>query len=308
MAQRTGKDRAPLLFLKGFLMGASDVIPGISGGTIAFITGIYDPLIEGLKDVGTTLKRIALKAFGKEKTGLRTLLSEIPFGFFIPLVLGIAIAFAIGSRIIPYLLTHYPAQIFSFFVGLILASAYFIFRQIRRRTLGGLVWGAVGLVLGLAVSLAAHAQGGGNPGIVAVFFLGVIAICAMILPGISGSYILLVLGEYAFMLNVVNGLLSGVAVGENALLAASFILGAVVGLLSFSRLLAYLLEHHHALTFSALAGLMLGALAGPAATAWTSISSVGVGAVSFALAVIGVLVVLVIERAARAHQPRMSSS
>jgi putative membrane protein len=243
---------AALIFVKGLLMGSADVVPGVSGGTIAFITGIYDRLIDGLKDVGAFLKLSAQKLLRKSDETWKKVFGRIDFRLFIPLGLGIGIAFAIGSHIIPVMMERYPVPVYSLFIGLVLASAYQVYRQIKKHDMNGWMFALLGLALGIAISLAPIGEAGTLAPLPILFVLGAIAICAMILPGISGSYILLMFGQYAPILLALKSL--------NIAAIAVFMAGAAIGLLTFARGLSWLLHNYHSYTFYALLGLMVGAL------------------------------------------------
>ncbi len=239
-------EEAVLLFLKGLLMGIADIIPGVSGGTIAFITNIYDRFIQSLSDLSTAGKHFLR---GRWEEGWRT----IDFSLLIPLTTGITIAFVLGSLIIPWLMNVYPTYVLSFFVGLVLVSAYLVYEHIREHTLPVIVAGVIGLLLGVLVALAPQFSTPGTP--LFIFVLGFLSISAMLLPGISGSYILLMFGQYKYILASLFTL--------NWPVLISFKIGAVIGLLTFSRLLSWLLKRYHSMTFSALTGVMIGALYRP---------------------------------------------
>lgn len=266
-----------LTFLKGLLMGAADVVPGVSGGTIAFITGIYDRLIGGLGKISTAGK-LALQ--GKPKDAWQL----VDVKFFVPLALGIAIAFLVGSAFIPHLMEAYPGEVFGFFIGLVLASTWVVYSHIEQHTWRGLLAGLAGAALGFGVAVSPVVAT--TPTLPWIALLGFVAISAMLLPGISGSYILLVLGQYEYMLEQVHA--------RNLLVVGTFGVGALLGLLFFSKLLAYLLKHWHSVTFSALLGIMVGALWGPA-----KIVAADFSWVALVLAVLGAGIVTVIERQAR---------
>jgi len=260
-------------FLKGLLMGAADIIPGVSGGTIAFITGIYDRLINGLKNAGTHLRKFQLQ--------------KIDWQFFIPLVLGIGISFIAGSGIIPELMDTYPGEVYSFFVGLILASAWFVYRQIKAHDATSIIAGVLAFIFGALIALVPKAPSVQlNP----LWFLGLgmIAICAMLLPGISGSYILLILGQYEYMLQSIHE--------RNLIVVGLFAIGAIAGLLIFSRVLAWLLKKYHGATFTGLVGLMLGALAGPVKIAVWQTTHTAIAGVLF---IVGIIIVFIIENIAK---------
>jgi len=227
-------------FFKGMLMGICDIIPGVSGGTIAFILGIYERLINAIKNIN-------IKFYNKEN------LRKMDLKFLIPLGLGIVVAFGVGSRIVPYLLDNYPAYTFAFFFGLILGSIKLIHKKSKRLNLRRILAGVLMFlfafwIAGLKTLTANHSYG-------IVFFSGILAISAMLLPGISGSFILLLLGQYKFMLEALKNF--------KVLYIVSFLIGAIIGLLGFSRLLSYLLKKYHSVTMWALIGLMLGALRVP---------------------------------------------
>jgi putative membrane protein len=262
------------------LMGAADVVPGVSGGTIAFITGIYDRLIGGIKDAGRALRALA-------SGRVRDAWKLIDWRFFLPLFLGIAVAFLIGSRFIPAMIEQYPAAVFSFFVGLVIASAWFLYRQIPRHDATGIGLIVLGTLVGLGIALTPATRSTGVPPVWWIFLLGAIAICAMVLPGISGSYILLILGQYEFMLSALHEL--------NIPYIVAFMGGATIGLLSFARLVSYLLKKYHAYTFSCLLGLMIGSLYRPASDAVLAITGPSVALVAVVLFVVGAVLVLGVE-------------
>jgi putative membrane protein len=233
-----------LLFAKGFCMGAADVVPGVSGGTMALVLGIYEELLRSIKSIDLDFFR--LLAGLKFKAALRA----IPLAFLVPLLGGILCAIFTLAKMLSWLLAHHPVSIWSFFFGLILASALLVGHRIDDWT-----WGAIG---GLAGSVVAAYMLVGivpmtTPNAPAfLFFCGAIAICAMILPGISGSFILVLLGKYQTILEAVHRLE----------LTTLFIFGAgaATGLMLFVRLLNWLLERYHAVTLACLTGLMIGSL------------------------------------------------
>jgi putative membrane protein len=232
------------LYLTGFAMGAADIVPGVSGGTMAFILGIYETLIEAIKSFNLTALRLALGI------KIRALLEHIPFGFLIALGLGILSAILALSNLLGNALETHAEFVFAFFGGLVLASIISIGAKIR--------WNAVNLVTVVVFAVAAFVLVGLNPmqnadhSPLVLFFSGMIAIVAMILPGISGSFILLLLGQYKFVLDAVRGLdiVSIAAVG----------VGCVVGIVGFSRILSWLLKNYEQVTIAALVGFMIGSL------------------------------------------------
>ena len=238
------------LFLKGMAMGAADTVPGVSGGTIAFITNIYEELIFSIQACNLHALQILFKK------GMKAAWQHINGYYLLTLFLGIISSAILFANIVSYLLESYEGYVMSFFVGLILASSLYIWKQIHVRG-----WLSYLLFLGgvlLTVLLNFIPQGQAQASMFYIFFSGAIAICAMILPGISGAFILLLLGAYESVLEAVRTM--------NFQLLLSFIVGCIVGLISFSNLLAYLLGHwrQHTLTF------LLGVLLGSIYTIWPS--------------------------------------
>lgn len=230
--------------LRGIGMGAADVIPGVSGGTIAFITGIYEELIGSLGNIN--LK--ALKIWKKE--GFKEFWKHINGNFFVALFLGIAISVASLAKLVTYLLEHYPVLLWSFFFGLVLSSGILVLRTINK-------WNyivVIGLLIGTAVagyisSIETTASGGESWYIV---LSGAIAICAMILPGISGAFILVLLGSYNLVIEGIKDV--------DLKIIGLFAIGCIVGLLSFSRLLKYLFAHFKNIVLAVLSGFLFGSL------------------------------------------------
>jgi putative membrane protein len=233
-----------VLGVKGFCMGASDVVPGVSGGTMAFILGIYEELIDAIKsfDLKSLQCLVTLK--------FRSLLDRISWQFLLAVGMGILTAVFTLSRLLSWLLQNRPVFIWSFFLGLILASVLSVSRRVEVwRILTGLclVGGTLGsyFLVGLVPVSTPNDYW-------FLFLCGAVAICAMILPGISGSYILVLLGKYRYVLDAVNHREFFVL----GLVAA----GAVVGIIAFSRLLGWLLKNRHDLMVATLTGLMIGSL------------------------------------------------
>lgn len=232
-------------------MGSADIVPGVSGGTIALITGIYGHLIESISKIKFGFVKPLLK--GDFNGFLTELFEEIDFKFFIPLVLGIGIAFLTLAKVVTYCMDVYPAWTYSFFLGLIIASAVILFRKLNEINLKNILFALLGCILTfIFVSLNPIAA---NHSLPILFVSGMIAICAMILPGISGSFLLLLLGQYKYMLNALHQLhFSEIIV---------FVVGAVIGILGFSKILNYLLKHYEEFTMAFLIGVMLGSLKVP---------------------------------------------
>ena len=237
-----------LIFLKGLFMGSADIVPGVSGGTIALITGIYERLISAISSIRFSFLKPLLKAnFSEFK---EKLIDEIDFELFIPLILGIGIAFITLAKVISYLLDTQTAYTFSFFLGLILASAYILYTKLENFNIKLIVISLIGIILSyIFVGLNPIAA---NHSLIVIFISGLIAICAMILPGISGSFLLLLLGQYQYMLNALNS--------RNLVEIFVFGIGAVIGILGFSKLLNYLLERYESATMAFLIGIMVGTL------------------------------------------------
>ncbi|MEM9314042.1 MAG: DUF368 domain-containing protein [Pseudomonadota bacterium] len=234
----------PGIVLRGLLMGAADIVPGVSGGTMAFITGIYARLLSAITAVDLALLRLLLKGTWEEAW------RRVDGTFLVALVSGILISVLSLAQLISYLLVAQPLMLWSLFFGLILASAFVLLRRIERFGPGvalGLVFGAAtAAFVGLSPALAFPAGPAG------FFFAGFIAICAMILPGISGSFILVLLGMYARVLAAIESF--------NLLPLGLFALGAGCGLLAFSRALRFLLDQFHGPTMATLTGFLLGSL------------------------------------------------
>ena len=248
---RTIKDYL-LLSVKGAGMGAADVIPGVSGGTIAFMTGIFEELVGSINSVDATAIRLLLtgkiQAFWKHING----------SFLLAVGSGILLSVLTLAKIMLYLLNNHPIETWAFFFGLIVASSLFILRGIEGWSLKAIIFLVLGIGLGVVVCTLSPTT---TPDALwFVFLSGAIAICAMILPGISGSFILLILGKYKFIMEAITGLTTGQAVGENIVILGVFAVGAVCGLIAFSRFLNWLLARYHKQTLLVLAGFIIGSL------------------------------------------------
>ena len=238
--------------VKGACMGAADVIPGVSGGTIAFITGIYDEFVGSIARIDAEAVKLLL--CGK----VRDFWKHINGWFLLSVVAGIGVSVVSLAGLMQMLLSDYPIQTWAFFFGLIVASSIFILRGIsgwKALDLGLVVFG---VVLGAVVCTLSPTE---TPDALWFIFLsGAIAICAMILPGISGSFILLILGKYQFIMGCISGLVSGENFGHNLLILGVFGVGAVVGILGFSKFLHWLLARWNKETLIVLAGFIIGSL------------------------------------------------
>jgi len=231
--------------LKGIAMGAADVVPGVSGGTIAFISGIYEELLESISSVSfKTVKTL-------RTSGLKSAWKQINGNFLLSLLVGIAISVVSLAKIISWLLENEPVLLWSFFFGLVLASIFYIGKQIAK-------WNVLTFSILIAGALLAYwittlqPLVTENSSAVFLFIAGALAICAMILPGISGAFILVLLGAYRPVLEAVHS--------RDLKIIAIIGAGAVVGLLTFSRLLKWLFHNYKNLTLAVLTGFVLGSL------------------------------------------------
>lgn len=239
--------RTLLHYGQGLMMGAADVVPGVSGGTVALIVGIYERLVSSVRAAAAA--PVALVRGDLART--RERLAEVHWRLVLPLGVGILTALVIGARFIPELLERYPVQMRALFFGLILGSLAIPWRRIEHVVPAYYVIAIAAAVLAfLLVGLPPREVP--NPALPAVFAAASVAICAMILPGVSGSFLLLVMGVYEPTLRALDG--------RNLPYILVFVAGAAVGLGLFSRLLEYLLRHHHDVTMAALVGLMAGSL------------------------------------------------
>lgn len=238
-----------LVALKGFAMGVADIVPGVSGGTVAFITGIYDQLLESISSVN--LKFLSYLT----RLQIKQALGHIQFYFLLPLFGGIIFAILSTSRMMHFLLENYAVYTWSTFFGLIAASIYFVGKQVKSpghpKNLSFL---GLGGVIGYALVSLVPVNTPND--MIYIFFSGMIAICAMILPGISGSFILLILGKYAFITSILKSPFEN----GNLLIILIFCLGCLMGLLSFSKFLNWFLKHYHNIAMAFLTGFMIGSM------------------------------------------------
>lgn len=250
--------------VKGACMGAADVIPGVSGGTIAFIMGIYDEFVGSIAKFDKTAVGLLFKA------RFREFWKHINGGFLLALLLGIGVSVVSLAGLMQMLLKDFPIQTWSFFFGLIVASSIFILKGISGWKLAEGLYLASGIVLGVVICTLSPTQ---TPdGLWFIFISGAIAICAMILPGISGSFILLILGKYQYIMSAISASVANVGAlwgadgadsvlfWDSAAVVAAFMTGAVVGIISFSKFLHWLLARWHKQTLIVLAGFIIGSL------------------------------------------------
>jgi putative membrane protein len=230
--------------LKGLGMGAADVVPGVSGGTIAFITGIYEELVTTIANVDLSL----IKTW--KKNGFSMMWKQLNGNFILALLTGIFLSVFTLMKLTNYLLETYPIVVWSFFFGLVLASVWYVGKQIDRWTLKLISFAVIGFIIAFGITLLAPAQGIDHP----LYFLlcGAIAICAMILPGISGAFILVLMGGYKSITEAVSEL--------NFQIIGLVGLGAIIGILSFSRILKWLFNNYKLITLAILTGFIAGSL------------------------------------------------
>lgn len=241
-----------MVAIKGMCMGAADVIPGVSGGTIAFIMGIYDEFVGSLASINGEAVRLLLKgrfaAFWKHING----------SFLLSLAIGILASVVLLASLMQMLLSDFPIQTWAFFFGLIVASSLFILRGISGWKLREGLLLVFGVILGAVICTLSPTQ---TPdGLWFIFISGALAICAMVLPGISGSFILLILGKYQFIMGCISDLVSGIDFWKNLLILGVFGIGVIIGILAFSRLLHWLLARWQKETMVVLAGFIIGSL------------------------------------------------
>lgn len=234
------------LFFKGMAMGAANVIPGVSGGTIALITGIFERLINSIKSFNLTALKLLLKGKFKEFA------AHTDIVFLILVMLGAIVSVFSLAFLLKFLFKFYPIYIWSFFFGLIVASIYYVGRTISKVYIGVIVTFILGTVIAVSISILTPATE--NSGFIYLILCGVVAICSMILPGLSGSFVLILLGNYQLvMIDAVSELNIGILI--------PVAIGAVVGLVVFSHLLSWVYKKYKDQTISLLTGFILGSLA-----------------------------------------------
>lgn len=239
-------------------MGAADVVPGVSGGTIAFISGIYQELID-------TINKVDFSFFASwKKHGFKIAWQQINGSFLLALLSGIAISILTFSKIITHLLATEPIMVWSFFFGLVIASIFFVGKQIDKFSIGSISFFLLGTVLSYYITIAEPVA---SPDSYFYLFLsGFIAIIAMILPGISGAFILLLMGSYAVVIGTINHFREGIlslnfqVIFQAVLKLGTFAIGAILGLKLFSKVLHWMFDNHRNSTLALLTGFMLGSL------------------------------------------------
>jgi putative membrane protein len=240
---RSIKDNV-LLFLKGLAMGGADVVPGVSGGTIAFISGIYEELLNSIKAVNLTSLTLLVKG------EFRQFWQAINGNFLLVLFSGILISVKSLATLLIYLKETFPIQLWSFFWGLIMISSVVVLQQITKWHWTVIVSGIIGVLVAVVVTSITPAHTSDSS--LMIVFSGILAISAMILPGISGAFILLILGKYEFVLAALSEL--------NITVISLFLLGCVIGIVSFVRVVSWLLSKYHNMAVAMLAGFMMGSL------------------------------------------------
>ena len=235
-----------IVTLKGVAMGAADVVPGVSGGTIAFISGIYEELLESIASVNfKTLKLI-------KTDGIKVFWEKINGNFLVSLLVGIGISILSLAKLISFLLENHPILVWSFFFGLVLASILYIGKQITKWNIVTVIVLILAAILAYWITTLNPLISGDSPSTLFLFLAGAIAICAMILPGISGAFILVLLGAYKPILGAIDN--------KDIKTIAIVGVGAIVGLLTFSRILKWLFKHYKNSTLAVLTGFVLGSL------------------------------------------------
>lgn len=244
MTEKRGIKAYGFLMLKGMGMGAADVVPGVSGGTIAFIVGIYEELINSIKSINTANLRLLFRG------QFRSFWQGINANFLLSIVFGIGISIFSLAKIITYLLVNQPILVWAFFFGLVLASTWFVAKEIKQWQVKTVISFVIGTIMAFYITVATPAETPTHP--LFIFLCGAIAICAMILPGISGSFILVLLGKYFYIMEAVKTFRVSVML--------TFLAGALIGITTFSRVLSFALRRFHDATIALLSGFMLGSL------------------------------------------------
>ncbi|ELY51686.1 DUF368 domain-containing protein [Natronolimnohabitans innermongolicus] len=280
------------VYLKGFSMGAADVVPGVSGATIALIVGIYDRMIAAITAIDPRRFRSALRVHEPEaRATLRDEFESMDLPFLITLGLGVMTAIVVLSRLMHGAATTYPVPTYGFFFGLIAASAVVLYGQIEAWTPARVGVSLLAIVIAFVITGAT--AGDVSHGPLIVFVAGAIAICAMVLPGVSGAFFLLVLGQYEYLTGVLSefvdgviGLLNGAAlepVIEAGAVVGIFGAGAIIGLFTMAHAVGYALDRYRAATLAFLVSLMVGALRLPYVEVTTNLGETAYGTTSAAV-------------------------
>lgn len=251
--------------LKGFLIGASNVIPGVSGGTMAVLTGIYGRLVDSIASLSRTATWKALF-----KGRFREFWQAIDGAFLLALGVGVLLSVASLAKLVTFVFDNYPIRTWAFFFGLVAASAVVMFKGMKGWKLSYVLCALAGVAIGVGVSLIPEGEAVSSgeaicsapslPECLYLFLCGAVAICTMILPGVSGSFMLLVMGRYEYVMNAISGLVSFQNLGVNLLIIGCFGVGALVGILAFARFLHWLLARWEKPTMTLLLGFIIGSL------------------------------------------------
>ncbi len=247
-----------LWYLKGMAMGAADVVPGVSGGTIAFLMGIYERLLEAIGSFSIPTLRLLLKG------EFKAFAARTDLFFLLSLLAGIGTSIISLAKLFKYLLDDHYILTMSFFFGLIVATVWVVGRRIKEWNAVAMIWFIIGTALAVGISFSGQVSENPNP--FYLFFCGFIAICSMILPGVSGSFVLLLLGNYALVIGAISTLPDGLKTLDSTKIIAAlwilvpFALGAGTGILSFAKLLSWLFDRYENSLLSVLTGFVLGSL------------------------------------------------
>ena len=234
-----------IIFIKGIAMGTANVIPGVSGGTIALITGIFERLINALKSFDLYAIKMIFKG------NFREFANHVDLKFLISLFLGVGVAVISFAKIFKFLFSYYPVFIWSFFFGLVFASVYFVGKKIKKWHAGSILLFIAGTAIAIFISIVT--PGAENDNLLYLLLCGVVAICSMILPGLSGSFVLLLMGNYQLvMIEAINNWRFDIII--------PIVIGAVAGLISFSHFLSWVLKRFPDSTIAILTGFILGSL------------------------------------------------
>jgi len=239
------------LIAKGMMMGVAEVIPGVSGGTIAFITGIYERLLDAIKGVGPSL------ITQYKVDGVKGLWKAIDGWFLVFLLIGMVIGIGVGAVLITYLLEHFPEPLWAFFFGLIIASGIYIGRKVSRWNLLAIGLMLLGGIVAYGITMISPAEGSTHP--IMLIVAGAISVSAFILPGVSGSFILLLMGMYVIVVPTLKEFGSSPSFDEFKILAF-FAIGMIIGLAIFSRVLSWTFKRYKNQTLAVLTGFMMGSL------------------------------------------------
>ncbi len=239
-------------------MGAADVVPGVSGGTIAFLMGIYERLLEAIGSFSIPTMKLFFKGKFKEFA------EKTDLFFLLALFAGIATSFITFAKLFKYLLETYEVLTMSFFFGLIIATVWVVGRRIKEWKISTIIWFLIGATVAVGISFSGTIEGSSNP--FYLFFCGFIAICSMILPGVSGSFVLLLLGNYGLLIGALSDFPSALVKFDSVGIIAGlwiivpFAVGAVVGILTFAKVLSWLFDNYENSLLAILTGFVLGSL------------------------------------------------